>query len=245
MTESHPLSDDWTGGLDHWTRLDWTGEMDSTTRVEYMTLPPYNPEASGRAPSDRPMTSEELISRYKISKSQWHNRKNALPHIQGFTKDRKKLFTPEEIFQMDAVDYYITSGFSLDDLTDAYMDADPISNNDPIDVQPLNPTTTPSELTLAVTPQVEAMSQKFGQMVEAIERFSRPDRDPLRSLRYLKEAHEENYPLTAKMLAEILELKLTTIHSFKSGEERHGYTLIKMGAGKWRVEKSAPEAKAA
>ena len=40
------------------------------------------------------------------------------------------------------------------------------------------------------------------------------------------------------MLAEILELKLTTIHSFKSGEERHGYKLVKMGAGKWRVEKA-------
>ena len=142
---------------------------------------------------------------------------------------------------MDAVDYYVSSGFSLDDVTDAYEGATASGGNEPIDVRPINPSSQPNtqELSLAITPQVEALSNQMGAMiVKAVEQIAKPDRDPLRSLRYLKEAQEENYPLTAKMLAEILELKLTTIHSFKSGEERHGYKLVKMGAGKWRVEKA-------
>ena len=225
-------------GLVKWTRQD---------RSKTMTLPPYSVEASGRAPATEPMTSDQLISRYKISKSQWHNRKNALPHIQGFTQGRKKLFSPAEIYQMDAVDYYISSGFSLDDVTDAYEGAKSVSDDEPIDVRPINPSSpNTTELSLAVAPEWKDLSLHFGQMViDVVKEISPPPKDPLRSLRYLKEAQEENYPLTAKMLAEILELKLTTIHSFKSGEERHGYKLVKMGAGKWRVEKSAPEVEAA
>ena len=134
-----------------------------------MTLPPYDPAAAGRIPADQPLTSDQLISRYKISKSQWHNRKNALPHIQGFTQGRKKLFSPAEIYQMDAVDYYISSGFSLDDVTDAYEGAKSVTEEEAFDVQPLNssPHISPNtqELSLAITPQVEALSNQMGAMI--------------------------------------------------------------------------------
>ena len=90
-----------------------------------MKLPAYDPSTSGLEEATRPLTSVELISRYDISKSQFHNRKNALPHIQGFTHGRKKLLGPSEIYQLDAVHYFISVGLSLDDISDAYQGAEP------------------------------------------------------------------------------------------------------------------------
>ena len=188
------------------------------------------------------MTSEQLIKRYGISKSQWHNRKNALPHIRGFTHGRKKLFSPTEIYQLDAVAYYITSGYSLDDISEAYEGAETdLQDASSFDVEPLNPTpqADPNQLNLAITPQMSAYTDQLGQMiVTAVEKIAKPQTDPLRSIRYLKEACEENYPLTPKMLAEILDLKLSTVHGLKSGEVRHGFELVKKGIGKWEVKRA-------
>lgn len=206
-------------------------------------LPHYNPESLGLVPAEHPMTSEQLISRYQISKSQFHNRKNALPHIQGFTHGRKKMFSPSEIYQLDAVAYYILSGYSLDDITDAYEGAEPeLQDSSSYEVEPLNPTpqADPNQLSLAITPQMSAYTDQLGAMiVTAVEKIAKPQTDPLRSIRYLKEACEEEYPLTPKMLAEILDLKLSTVHGLKSGEVRHGFELVKKGIGKWQVTRAA------
>ena len=208
-----------------------------------MKLPNYDPSTSELDEPVRPLTSAELISRYGVSKSQFHNRKNCLPHIQGFTHGRKKMFGPSEIYQLDAVHYYVNAGFSLDDIKDAYEGAEvdlQDSSSFDFDVEALNPTTPPNtkQTALAITPQIAEFSEQMGAMVvAAVEKIAKPSHDPLRCQRLLKEAAVEEFPLTSKILAEILELRLSTVHSMKSGEERLGFRMNKIGIGKWKVER--------
>lgn len=208
-----------------------------------MKLPTYNPEASDLEEAVRPMSSDELIKRYGISKSQFHNRKNKLPHIQGFTQGKKKHFGPSEIYQLDAVHFYVSAGYSLDDIQDAYEGAEPeLQDSSTFEVAPLNPTpkADPNQLGLSITPQMTEFSEQMGAMVvQAVEKIAKPVHDPLRCQRLLKEAAVEQFPLTSKILAEILELRLSTVHSMKSGDERLGFRMNKIGVGKWKVERLA------
>lgn len=191
-----------------------------------------------------PMTGEQLQKRYEISKSQFHNRKNAMPFIQGFTHARRKLFSVTECFQLDAAHYYLKQGFTLEDLSNAYKDWEPelidgssyeVENLDREEGEPVV-----QQMALAaIDPSIQQFSSELGKLVvQAVQEVApKPLHDPLRPFRLLKEAAEDRYEITSKMLAEILELKLSTIHSFPDGEERHGFRFNKNGKGKWLIER--------
>ena len=62
-----------------------------------------------------------------------------------------------------------------------------------------------------------------------------PPRDPLRSYRLLQEAADHKYQLTSQSLREILEVRQSTINSWSGVVSRNGFTLKRVGPGKWRV----------
>ncbi len=192
-----------------------------------------------------PMSGEQLQKRYGISKSQFHNRKNAMPFIQGFTHARKKLFSVTECFQLDAAHYYLKQGFTLEDLSNAYKNFEPEGIDDSVlEVENLEKggEAVAEQMSLvAIDPSVRQFSSELGKLVvQAVQEVApRPLHDPLRPQRLLKEAAEDQFEITSKMLSEILELKISTIHSFDHGEERLGFRFNKSGKGKWFIERMA------
>ena len=62
-----------------------------------------------------------------------------------------------------------------------------------------------------------------------------PERDPLRSYRLLQEASEQKYQLTSQSLREILGVAQSTINSWSGVVNRNGFTMKRVGPGKWRV----------
>ena len=60
-------------------------------------------------------------------------------------------------------------------------------------------------------------------------------KDPLLSYRQLQEASDQKYQLTSQSLREILGVAQSTINSFAGVVSRNGFTLKRVGPGKWRV----------
>ena len=63
-----------------------------------------------------------------------------------------------------------------------------------------------------------------------------PPSDPLRPYRLMQEAAENKYQLTSRSLAEILEISISTIHSWDKVVSRNGFRIRRVGAGRWRVD---------
>ncbi len=209
-------------------------------------LPDFKPEMLDLPELEEPQTGEQLQKRYDISKSQFHNRKNAMSFIQGFSHGRKKMFTLEECYQLDAAHWYLKQGFTLEDLTEAYKNFElEIEDDSVLEVENLEQEIKQSNLA-TIDPSMRQFSNEMAKhIVEAVHKVApKPLRDPLRPFRLLKEASEDRYEITSKMLANILELKLSTIHSFKSTEVRHGFLIAKNGKGKWVVTRLEEEAAA-
>ena len=62
-----------------------------------------------------------------------------------------------------------------------------------------------------------------------------PPKDPLLAYRQLQEASDMKYQLTSQSLREILGVAQSTVNSWSGVISRNGFTLKKVGAGKWRV----------
>jgi NADH:ubiquinone oxidoreductase subunit E len=102
-------------------------------------------------------------------------------------------------------------------------------------------TSTTSDLA-TVSPSMRQFSNEMAKHIsDALEKYVQPQKDPLRPMRLLNEASEQRYEITSKMLANILEMKVGTIHSFANVEQRHGFEITKSGPGKWRVKRLEDE----
>ena len=68
-----------------------------------------------------------------------------------------------------------------------------------------------------------------------------PPSDPLRPYRLMQEAAENRYQLTSRSLAEILEISISTVHSWGKVVSRNGFRIRRVGAGRWRVDVEVEE----
>lgn len=206
------------------------------------TLPPYDPSASGLPPVTRMMSGDELCRRYKLSKSQFHNRKNAFPGIRGVVQGRSKVFTLSEIHILDSCHWYLNNGYTLKQVEDAYLsfqsdapdvvlDVD-LSDSDVQEIEPqLTVNKVPSQTVTTFTNTME----RVASTLETINTGQKFLKDPLRTLRSLQEASDEAWEVSSKILASILEMAPATVHAWKTDQMRSGFLLKKIGPGKWRV----------
>ena len=94
------------------------------------------------------------------------------------------------------------------------------------------------QVQLTIAPQqanvVMALTTAVQQALQATAPI--PLSDPLRPYRLMTEAAEKKYQLTSRSLAEILELNISTVHSWGKVVSRNGFLIRRVGAGRWRVE---------
>lgn len=216
----------------------------------HVKLPKFDPDSLELPEIKEPKTGDQLSKRYGISKAQFYNRKNALPFVQGFKHGKRVLFSITECYQLDACHFYITNGFSLSDVAEAYKDWEPelvddsvyeVENLDKVEDEEQNKSN--SSALSEIDPSIKDFSNDLAKhVVAAVEKVApRQLHDPLRSFRLLKEAAEDRYVLSSKMLAEVLELKPATIFKFGDVEERLGFRFSKTGKGLWRIERLKDE----
>lgn len=231
-------------------RLDWSLEWsyDQSTATAPPTsvtvLPDYRPDPSFLPTATRPLSGDELMRRYSISKSQFHNRKNALPNIRGVVQGRSKVFTLSEIHQLDACHWYLNNGYSLKQVEDAQRNftivgvADEgVFDVDGFDqeVEAVEPQTNLSKVPSASVAQFTNTMERVATTLETIQGSQTLLKDPLRTLRSLQEASDAGWEVSSKVLSNILEIAPATVHGWKTDQHRHGFHLKKIGPGKWKV----------
>jgi hypothetical protein len=190
-----------------------------------------------------PVDGEHLRRRYRISKAAFHNRKNALPSVKGIKQGKRVLFTPDEVFSFDALDWYLDQGFTLDEIAGAQQGFDAgVDSEDNEEATTIQKTHQPTSSEINISPQGMQGLKFLAQEIvkETIKELPRAQSDPLKTLRLLDEASDKNYVLTTKMLADVLGFNDKTVHAFTSPQHRHGFELTKLGPGKWTVKRLKP-----
>lgn len=202
-------------------------------------LPPYKPDGTLPPIPEYPVDGEYLRRRYRISKAAFHNRKNALPSVKGMREGKRVLFSPDEVYIFDAMDFYVDKGFTLEEVAAAQKVFESAIETEEGDEEEFQRIEAPTQGQLALSPQADKFGREMAAIIaKAVEQLApQPPKDPLKTLRLLKEAAEEDYVLTTRMLADVLGFSPETIHGFKSPEHRHGFELTKVAAGKWTVRR--------
>ena len=198
-----------------------------------MSLPPYEPDGSLPAIPCEDVTAKILVDRYGVSKQPLYTRLAAIG-VTGTKRGKQVFFDQSEVYQLDAAHFFLSKGYGLKDLKDARLDVD-VENMDQEDSIPSVPNTDRTELVIA--PQQERVVMALTASIrEALKSTNPPTpKDPLLSYRQLQEASDQKYQLTSQSLREILGVAQSTINSWSGTVSRNGFTLKRVGAGKWRV----------
>ena len=199
-----------------------------------MPLPPYEPDGSLPEIPSEEVTAKTLVERYEVSKQTLYTRLSAIG-VTGSKRGKSVFFDQSEVYQLDAAHYFLGKGYGLKDLKGAcgQYEADVIDSGK--DEREIIPPTSTTELVIA--PQQErvvmALTTSIKEALKAT--HPQPERDPLRSYRLLQEASEQKYQLTSQSLREILGVAQSTINSWSGVVSRNGFTMKRVGPGKWRV----------
>ena len=198
-----------------------------------MSLPPYEPDGSLPAIPCEDVTAKILVDRYGVSKQTLYTRLAAIG-VTGTKRGKQVFFDQSEVYQLDAAHFFLSKGYGLKDLKDARLDVD-VENMDQEDSIPSVPNTDRTELVIA--PQQERVVMALTASIrEALATTNPPTpKDPLLSYRQLQEASDQKYQLTSQSLREILGVAQSTINSWSGTVSRNGFTLKRVGPGKWRI----------
>jgi hypothetical protein len=208
--------------------------------VNLGALPPYRPDGTLAPVPELPVDGEHLRRRYRISKAAFHNRKNALPSVKGVRQGKRVLFTPEEVYIFDALDWYLDQGFTLEDVAGAQQGFDvAVTSEDNEEETTIQKAPQPTSSEFNLSPQGMQGLKFLAQEIvkETIKDLPRAQSDPLKTLRLLDEAADKEYVLTTRMLADVLGFNDKTVSAFTSPQQRHGFELTKLGPGKWVVKR--------
>ena len=214
-------------------------------------LPPYDPSLADLLPATHAMTGDELMRRYAISKSQFHNRKNAIPTVRGVAKGRTKVFVPSEIHQLDACHWYLNNGYTLREVEDAQRSFSPVATEDEVyrvkyeeeeeeerreaEANLATLKANLSRIPPGTVTQFTNTMERVAATLETITTGQKLLKDPLRTLRALQEASDEAWEISSKILASMLEMSPVTVQSWQEDQRRNGFLIKKVGRGKWRV----------
>ena len=200
-----------------------------------MALPPYEPDGSLPAIPVEDVTAKILVDRYGVSKQTLYTRLSAIG-VTGTKRGKQVFFDQSEVYQLDAAHYFLGKGYGLKDLKGSCDSFDVGTVEE--DTLPSTPKADPSGVTeLVIAPQQERVVMALTASIrEALATTNPPTpKDPLLSYRQLQEASDQKYQLTSQSLREILGVAQSTINSFAGVVSRNGFTLKRVGPGKWRV----------
>ena len=198
-----------------------------------MSLPPYEPDGSlPELPSDE-VTAKVLVDRYDVSKQTLYTRLAAIG-VTGTKRGKQVFFDQSEVYQLDAAHFYLGKGYGLKDLKSASNEFNSVQDVDSI---PTSSSTKSDVTELVIAPQQERVVMALTASIrEALQSTTPPPpKDPLLGYRQLQEASDMKYQLTSQSLREILGVAQSTVNSWSGVISRNGFTLKKVGAGKWRV----------
>ena len=203
-----------------------------------MPLPPYEPDGSLPPLPLEEVTAKDLIARYEVSKQTLYTRLAACS-VSGTKRGKQVFFNSEEVFRLDAGHHFLSKGYGLKDLREACSADSVAAGNEVLEVGgPAAPAPGGEQVQLTIAPQqanvVMALTTAVQQALQATAPI--PLSDPLRPYRLMTEAAEKKYQLTSRSLAEILELNISTVHSWGKVVSRNGFLIRRVGAGRWRVE---------
>ena len=200
-----------------------------------MSLPPYEPDGSLPPIPTEDCTAKLLVDRYGVSKQTLYTRLAAIG-VTGTKRGKQVFFGQSEVYQLDAAHYFLGKGYGLKDLKE---------NCGAYDVNNLEEDSTPSTppsgvdgtTELVIAPQQERVVMALTASIrEALATTNPPpQKDPLLAYRQLQEASDMKYQLTSQSLREILGIAQSTVNSWSGVISRNGFTLKRVGAGKWRV----------
>ena len=207
-----------------------------------MPLPPYEPDGSLPPLPLEEVTAKDLIARYEVSKQTLYTRLAAVG-VSGTKRGKQVFFNSEEVFRLDAGHHFLSKGYGLKDLREACSADSVPAGDEVVEVGgPApgagSPASNHQQMELTIAPQqanvVMALSAAVQQALQAT--APAPPSDPLRPYRLMQEAAENRYQLTSRSLAEILEISISTVHSWGKVVSRNGFRIRRVGAGRWRVD---------
>lgn len=238
-------------GLDRksdWS-YNWSSALTCTTFVT--VLPPYDPSLADFLPATHAMSGDELMRRYSISKSQFHNRKAAIPTVRGVVRGRSKVFVPSEIHQLDACHWYLNNGYTLKEVEEAQRIFSSVATEEELyraqqqqeeeeeqRVAEANLATLRANLRQVPPGTVAQFTNTMERVAVTLETITTGQKllkDPLRTLRALQEASDEAWEISSKILASMLEMAPVTVQGWSGDQYRNGFHIKKIGPGKWRV----------
>jgi len=203
-------------------------------------LPPYEPDGSLPPLPLEEVTAKDLIARYGVSKQTLYTRLAACG-VSGTKRGKQVFFHSEEVFRLDAGHHFLSKGYGLKDLREACSADSAPAGDEVMEVgspAPGVPMQDQRQMELTIAPQqanvVMALTTAVQQALQATAPI--PLSDPLRPYRLMTEAAEKKYQLTSRSLAEILELNISTVHSWGKVVSRNGFLIRRIGAGRWKVE---------
>ena len=203
-------------------------------------LPPYEPDGSLPPVPLEEVTAKDLIARYGVSKQTLYTRLAAVG-VSGTKRGKQVFFNSEEVFRLDAGHHFLGKGYGLKDLRDACSADSVPAGEEVVDVGAPAPgaaAVAAQQMELTIAPQqanvVMALSAAVREALQATAPV--PVSDPLRPYRLMQEAAENKYQLTSRSLAEILEISISTVHSWGKVVSRNGFRIRRVGAGRWRVD---------
>ncbi len=219
--------------------------MGASSGLPLVPLPPYEPDGSLPPVPLEEVTAKDLIARYGVSKQTLYTRLAAVG-VSGTKRGKQVFFNSEEVFRLDAGHHFLSKGYGLKDLRDACSADSVPAGDEVVDVGAPAPGGIPSDsrqMELTIAPQqanvVMALSAAVREALQATAPV--PPSDPLRPYRLMQEAAENRYQLTSRSLAEILEISISTVHSWGKVVSRNGFRIRRVGAGRWRVDVEAEE----
>ena len=219
--------------------------MGAPSGLLLVPLPPYEPDGSLPPVPLEEVTAKDLIARYEVSKQTLYTRLSAVG-VSGTKRGKQVFFNSEEVFRLDAGHHFLSKGYGLKDLRAACTADSVPAGEEVVDVGTPAPGATPADhqqMELTIAPQQErvvmALTTAVQQALQATAPV--PPSDPLRPYRLMQEAAENKYQLTSRSLAEILEISISTVHSWGKVVSRNGFRIRRVGAGRWSVDDEVEE----
>jgi len=231
----------------------------------FRPLPPYEGSCGPLPAND--VGNDDLLKRYGITKPTLFKRRDALVE-KGWVSPTKVgprlYYSAQDVHLLDCCNYWSANGYTLPEIVahlsnqeKAYKKSgksEPDEDN-AFDVGPANDGAIEVEAETTTTDLVvrglqtsakdlqllgEEVVAKLARAVGEAVKQSIP-RDALAGHDFLSKAADKGYLLTAKILAEGIGMKVSTIHGWPDESDRLGFRVSRVGKGQWKVRRLTNE----
>lgn len=220
----------------------------------FRPLPAYDGSIGPLPATD--VTNDDLLKRYGITKPTLFKRRDALVE-NGWVKPQKigtrVYYSAQDVHLLDCCNYWSKNAYTIPEIVahlrnekrkfveeEGETDWVPVgTDEETVEVSAENSTTdlvvrglqtSAKDLQMLGDEFVEKFAKRVGEAVKQA-----VPRDVLAAHDFLNKAADRNYLLTAKVLAEGLGFRSSTIHGWGDEVDKFGFRMTRIGKGQWRV----------